>query len=198
MLEEKIRGIVLKKQPLNEADELVTVYSKQLGKVRMKVQSSKKPTSRLSFAIQPGSIGDFRLVGKSPFYRLAGAEVNRSSKALYSDLARSQAFFIMSELVNVSTIDEQTDERAYAFLERALEGLEGYSDNNMDMWLCKFAWGWAALIGFDMSEANPEASQVFKNLDARPETARALRRVIMDHLSVHLEKTFKSLSFLNN
>lgn len=196
MFEQKITGIVLKKQPVGETDELVTVFSREMGKVRLRAAGTKKPASKLNFAIQNGSISKFRLVGKSPFYRLAGAETVFSIKNIYSNLDKSQAFFIFSEIISISTPDEHPDQRAYNFVERALKALSEYSDDRVDVWLCKFGWGWSSLIGFDLSQDSPRNYEVLKLIDQYPENSKDLRIYIIQQMSLNLERKINSASVL--
>ena len=47
MREIKHTGIILKKQPLGEADELITLFTKEQGKVRVLAKSVKSAKSKL-------------------------------------------------------------------------------------------------------------------------------------------------------
>ncbi|MDD3270034.1 MAG: DNA repair protein RecO, partial [Syntrophomonadaceae bacterium] len=47
------RGIVLKTMDLREADQLVTIFTEQVGKIRAVAKGSKKPRSSLRGCIQP-------------------------------------------------------------------------------------------------------------------------------------------------
>ncbi len=48
----KYTGIILKKHPLGEADELLTIYTKEVGKLRAKAIASRKIRSRLGGNLQ--------------------------------------------------------------------------------------------------------------------------------------------------
>jgi DNA repair protein RecO (recombination protein O) len=45
-------ALVLKKQPLNEADELITVFTKEIGKLRVLAKSVKFAKSKLQYSLQ--------------------------------------------------------------------------------------------------------------------------------------------------
>src|SRR3989338_5459482 len=44
----KYTGIILKKHPIGEADELLTIYTKEAGKLRVRAVASRKISSRLA------------------------------------------------------------------------------------------------------------------------------------------------------
>lgn len=58
-------GIVLDREPRNELDEMITVYTKELGKLRAFTKSSRKITSKLSGHLAPGRLADIRLVQRN-------------------------------------------------------------------------------------------------------------------------------------
>ncbi|MDP2650779.1 MAG: recombination protein O N-terminal domain-containing protein, partial [bacterium] len=58
-------GIVLDREPRNELDEAITIYTKDLGKVRAFTKSSRKITSKLSGHLTPGRLANIRLVERN-------------------------------------------------------------------------------------------------------------------------------------
>lgn len=58
-------GIVLDREPRNELDEAITIYTKDLGKVRAFTKSSRKITSKLSGHLAPGRLANIRLVERN-------------------------------------------------------------------------------------------------------------------------------------
>ncbi len=58
-------GIVLDREPRNEIDEAIIVYTKDLGKVRAFTKSSRKITSKLSGHLTPGRLANIRFVERN-------------------------------------------------------------------------------------------------------------------------------------
>ena len=58
-------GIVLDREPRNELDEAVTIFTKDLGKVRAFTKSSRKITSKLSGHLSPGRLANVRFVERN-------------------------------------------------------------------------------------------------------------------------------------
>ena len=58
-------GIVLDREPRNELDEDIIIYTKNLGKVRAFTKSSRKITSKLSGHLTPGRLANLRFVERN-------------------------------------------------------------------------------------------------------------------------------------
>lgn len=58
-------GIILDREPRNELDEAIIVYTKNLGKVRAFTKSSRKITSKLSGHLAPGRLANIRFVERN-------------------------------------------------------------------------------------------------------------------------------------
>src|SRR3989344_9634613 len=58
-------GIVLDREPRNELDEAITIYTKNLGKVQAFTKSSRKITSKLSGHLTPGRLANIRFVERN-------------------------------------------------------------------------------------------------------------------------------------
>ncbi len=58
-------GIVLDREPRNELDEAIIVYTKNLGKVQAFTKSSRKITSKLSGHLTPGRLANIRFVERN-------------------------------------------------------------------------------------------------------------------------------------
>ncbi len=58
-------GIILDREPRNELDEVIIVYTKNLGKVRAFTKSSRKITSKLSGHLTPGRLANIRFVERN-------------------------------------------------------------------------------------------------------------------------------------
>ena len=58
-------GIVLDREPRNELDEAIIIYTKDLGKVRAFTKSSRKITSKLSGHLTPGRLANIRFVERN-------------------------------------------------------------------------------------------------------------------------------------
>ena len=61
----KYTGIILKKYPFGEADELLTIYTRESGKMRVKTRSTRKIHSRLAGHLQSLNEIDFETASRA-------------------------------------------------------------------------------------------------------------------------------------
>lgn len=61
----KYTGVILKKHPLGEADELLTIYTREAGKIRAKAVGSRKIQSRLAGHLQSLNEIEFETASRS-------------------------------------------------------------------------------------------------------------------------------------
>ena len=62
MIEHYTEGIVLGRNPRGEMDGLVTIYTKEIGKVTATTKSSRKITSKVAGHLMPGNFVRLRIV----------------------------------------------------------------------------------------------------------------------------------------
>lgn len=122
--ESRVVGVVLKRQGLSEADEMVTLFTKESGKIRVKAVSVKKISSKLQGNLQLVSFVKLRLVGDGDLPRVASAETVKIYKNIWDDLERANFFYWLSETVIKATPDSTPDEHLYALIKHALDALE--------------------------------------------------------------------------
>lgn len=79
MVEHFTQGLVLDKQELGEYDGLVTIYTRDLGKISAKSKSLKKITSKLSAHLEPLNFSHVRLIEKNGFQIVDAMTVNKQA-----------------------------------------------------------------------------------------------------------------------
>src|SRR5580692_963366 len=71
-------GIILSRTPIGEASAFITLLTPDLGLVRARAQSIRKPGAKLAAALQTFSESDVILVRGKDGWRLSGAVLARS------------------------------------------------------------------------------------------------------------------------
>ncbi|HEX3032864.1 MAG TPA: DNA repair protein RecO, partial [Bacillota bacterium] len=57
----KVEAIVLRSRKLNDADNLITLFSREQGKIQVVAKGVRKPQSRKRSGVQPFTHGSFQL-----------------------------------------------------------------------------------------------------------------------------------------
>jgi DNA repair protein RecO (recombination protein O) len=151
--EEKITGIVLKKQTLGEADELVTLFTKEKGKIRVKVVSAKRIGNRLRGSLLPISEVRIRIVEAGTIPKLIGAETLLLFRGIHESPEKVTFFYWLSEVMIKATADEVEDPRLYLLIKKALQKLDALEEDSqyIQILLCYTAIRLVEVIGFSLS-----------------------------------------------
>lgn len=122
MTYKKFTGIILKKHNYKEADQIVTVWTKELGKVRFLAKSCRKAESKLNFALQDLGVIEFEVTGRH-LPVLISARLIKNYKSIKTDLNKTALAFYASELMLKITADEHPNAVVYEALELYLTNL---------------------------------------------------------------------------
>lgn len=130
----KYTGIILKKYPLNEADELLTIYTREQGKIRARAVSSRKIKSRLMGNLQTLNEIDFetaRNSGNLPV--VISARIRILNDFLRQNLKKFAYVQMAVETLYRLTPDEQPDREIYEALLKFLKILGEERNENLEV-----------------------------------------------------------------
>lgn len=134
----KYTGIILKKHPLNEADELLTIYTKTLGKLRTKAIGSRKIQSRLGGNLQTLNEIDFEVAGSRLRPRaetslpvIISVRARAINTYLRSDLKKFAYALVGAETLYRLTPDRQENSQAYEATVEFLRDLGESTEENI-------------------------------------------------------------------
>gem|GEM_PF-1153936 len=120
----KYLGIILKKQALGETDEIITLYTKERGKVRLLAKSVKSSKSKFQQKLQALFLIEVRAAG-GRLPKIIGVETIKVYAPLRENLVSLKTAFVASELVLKFAPDEEKNERLFEILETFLEFING-------------------------------------------------------------------------
>ena len=148
--EQNYTGFILKKQPLGEADEIVTIYTQELGKLRVLAKSSKLAKSKLQAQLQPIFLTNVTVAGRGSLPKIIRAASLKLFQNIQNDVRASQAWYVACELVLRSSADEQKNELVYQTLTDFLDALNHPKivDIVISRALIKFKINIAEALGF--------------------------------------------------
>ena len=200
----KLTGIILKKQNYKEADQIITVWTRQAGKVRVLARSLRKPASRMNFACQDLSVVEIDLVG-GQLPTLIGSKPIRQFNSLQSDLKKMAIGFYCAELMLKMTADEQPNIAAYELFADFLHCLDrlDYSVKYYPLLEC-FSVKLLDVLGFkipghlnsDLSRLHGFEFEKFEHVEMEADRVKQLHGVINKFIEYILERKIKSETFL--
>jgi len=203
-------AIILKKQAFGEADEIITFFTREAGKVRGLAKSVKLAKSKLQNNLQNLTLVDVSLAGQGQLPKIIAAEAKQTFTGLRHNLDSLKRAFYASELVLRFTPDGQKDETLFALLLEFLECLDAGA-GHADLALAKFKAGFLFSAGLAATAHDSLGNQTenlklcrdleaceFGDLQGKPwDNIEPLQKFLSEFIVFHLEREVKSEQYLN-
>lgn len=148
-------AVILKKQAYGDADEIVTFYTLEAGRVRGLAKSVKLPQSKLQNALQGlfyvrVALAQGARFGAGSLRKIIRCEVLDTFMPLRASLESAKAGLFASEAVYKSTADEQKNSRLFKLLLEFLQSLSSVSEKNNSLpgLVAKFQISLLETLGF--------------------------------------------------
>lgn len=143
-------GIVLRRINYQESDRIITVLTKDHGKLVLLAKGVRKAKSRLAGGIELFCTNQLTyLVGKGDIKTLVSARLERNYDEIVHDLARTQVCYEFIKLIN-KHIENDSGEEFYGLLESAFTFLNE-ADIDLDIIRIWFGLQYLALMGHSPS-----------------------------------------------
>ncbi len=112
-------AIVLKRHNLGEADRLLTLFTKELGKVSAIAKGARKPKSKFGSHLEPGNVIQFDLAQGKTFYVVTAGKTDQYFR--YEQMDTMQALFIWLEIIDQVIHQGEVNKPVF---ELAIKGLD--------------------------------------------------------------------------
>ncbi|WAA10385.1 DNA repair protein RecO [Fervidibacillus albus] len=110
---QKIEGIVLRSIDYGESNKIITIYSRELGKIGAVARGAKKPKSRLAPVSQPFTYGYFLVSISSGLGTIQQGEIIETFRGVKEDLFLTAYASYIVELLDKGT--EEREKNPYLF-----------------------------------------------------------------------------------
>ncbi len=126
----RTRGVILKSQRWGDADRIVTLFSRNLGKIRGVARGARRMKSRFGGVLEPFGVVDITLFQKTPeaLGQISQIDLVASYSAIREDLTVMTAAARMVKMVEAITVDRDPSPGLYAALVHGLESLRPEDD----------------------------------------------------------------------
>ncbi len=133
-------SVVLEKRVSGEADAIITLYTKDLGRVTAFARSSRKITSKLSAHLEPSILSTIRLVRRRMFHIVDAVQIQQ-----FPDSEQIVRFMLDN------TLDAERDLNVWNTLLRALNGRDAKSGMSSLLQSLGYNPAFAACVRCDVS-----------------------------------------------
>lgn len=144
--ETKTPAIVLKRARLKEADRVITLFTRQLGKVAALARGVRKSSSKLAGHLELLNYADITLTRSKGFPTIIGSQTLNPHLCLRSSLERTSYALYYAELVNHFTPEEQPNTPVFDLLVETLEN--ACTAENMELLSRYFEINLLGALGF--------------------------------------------------
>jgi DNA repair protein RecO (recombination protein O) len=143
----KTEGIVIKRKNFRETDRIVTIFSKNKGKIKIKAKGVRKISSRRSPHIELLNHSVFNLhQPTSGMPILTEVESLANYPVLKKDLKKIGTAYYFCELIDGLCAENQENEEIFDLLKKALETIS--RDDRLDLISYRFELKLLKILGF--------------------------------------------------
>ncbi|GAE33404.1 DNA repair protein RecO [Halalkalibacter akibai] len=121
---QKVEGIVIRTTDYGESNKIVTLFTRELGKLGVMSRGAKKPKNRLSAASQLFMYGTFVFQKSTGLGTLNQADITHSFREVRNDLFRASYATYIVELTDKLTEDRQRNPHLFELLYQTLYYLD--------------------------------------------------------------------------
>lgn len=192
----KTEGVILKYTNLGERDRLLTVYTKDFGKIYLKAKAVKISRSKLAGHLEVLTLSQLVVASGKFLDIVIDALAINNFKGIRLSLKKTAAAFCIAELVDSLTGEREPDRRIYDLLQRALDFLDQVGALHampLRLVVTRFGLGLLVLLGF----APYHAVQGFApKKELNEKNFKVLEARFKYYLSFAPEQKIKALEFL--
>lgn len=142
----KTQGIVLSYEDRKEVDRFITIYTRELGTLRVIARGVRKIQAKLAGHLELFNFTELQLVHKKNFLVISAINID-NFQAIKDDTKKIAVAFAISELVQKATEEQHKDERVFALLINTFKIL-ARSKKNFSLLYYFFAFRFAAYLGY--------------------------------------------------
>ena len=147
--ENTYQSFILKKQPYGEADELITLYTQEAGKLRVMAKSIKFAKSKLQYGLQLLFLARLTVTAGS-LPKVIGVEVLQTFPAFRESMEAATMAQYAAELALKFTPDEEKNGQLFALLADFFEFLNANTGQILRAGLEKFKIAFLDVAGFGL------------------------------------------------
>ncbi|MGM0395433.1 MAG: DNA repair protein RecO [Bacillota bacterium] len=139
-------GIVISGMKYKESSKILTVYTEELGKVRVMAQGALRPKSQTLASTEVFALSSWNLKKGRSFFYVESIDLIDSCYTVRDSMERMFFGFYVLELLDKSTPDEEPNQVLFSLLKKFLEILR--SEDNPLALLVAYEIKFATFIGY--------------------------------------------------
>jgi DNA repair protein RecO (recombination protein O) len=144
----KAEGIVLRRHTIGEADRVITLLTREYGRLRATARGIRRATSRLGGRVEPYTHARFLLARGRTLDVIAQVDVLHAFAGIRADLMRSAHAAYVAELVDRFLPERDRHEDVFGLVRDTLAALERAGEEDAEVVALRFALHLADALGY--------------------------------------------------
>ncbi|MBI2676340.1 MAG: DNA repair protein RecO [Candidatus Yanofskybacteria bacterium] len=163
------QGIVIKKVDNGEYNQLVSLYTKDFGKITAVAKSIKKPNSRQAAHLDVLNLVDFLLVFGKNYPIITSAQSVETFAGIKSSFPKSAVAMFALEVFNNLVYDHEKDPALWGFFNSSLNRLnEGVlNSSEVSGFLAEIQKELISLLGYSQEVKEEDINRLLDSLSSR-------------------------------
>lgn len=145
---ERVEGVVIRTRDLGEADRIVSLYTRERGKVTAVAKGARRPRNRFASLAQVPVYGRFALFQGRGLGTLSQGELITSFKSVRADLTRTAYAMFLAELYDHMMEEGEPAPDLFGLLVATLQILDQPQSLDLEMLFASFQLKFLALMGY--------------------------------------------------
>lgn len=146
-----VDAIIMSRRDVGEADRLLTIFSRTLGKQKVIAKGARRLTSRMGAHLEPGRRSKLFLVERRSWHLITQAETQHVFINAPTDLPAMQDAFQILEAVSSLLEDGQRDSRLFDLVLESLRVLSQTRDTRRRLVVCAFIVKALKMMGLEIN-----------------------------------------------
>ncbi len=163
------QGIVIKKTDSGEHNQLVTLYTKELGKLTAIAKSVKKNTSKQAGHLDVLNLVDFIFVAGKNYPIITSAQSLETFSGIKSSLSKNALASFILEAIDSLVYDHDKDPGLWDFLLKKLNALDKsqFFNGNLEVFFADLKKEFVKVLGYSGSLGEREVNDFLASLSSR-------------------------------
>ena len=145
----KTEAIILKGMKYRETSKILTLYTREFGKISVIAKGARSPKSKFGSALEPMNyvLAVFYKKDNRDLHLLAQCDLMKSFRGISEEMDRLHAAMAVVELVNAVSHAEEQNEKLFTTTVEALEKINRATKNALHVFYC-FEMRLSDILGF--------------------------------------------------
>jgi DNA repair protein RecO (recombination protein O) len=146
----RTKGIIIKKEDRGEADQFLTIYTKDFGKLEIAGKGIRKITSKLRSGADIFYLSEIEFIQGRAYKTLTDAILLEKFRNLRKDLKRLALTYLVSDVLDVLIKGQEPDEKNWQLIGEVFKKLDNlqFKIYNIQLIYHYFIWNLFSLLGY--------------------------------------------------